>query len=173
MDFRRYYVPNSIVFITQVVQDRQQVFGDEVYLALLLSTLRRVKALHPFAMLGYVFLPDHFHLLMKPTGGSTFSQIMHSLKPNFTKAYKQATNTTGSLKFWQKRFWDHIIRDERDFERHLDYIHYNPVKHRVVARPEDWLHSSFLRWKDRGAYPEEWGWTEPPTVAGGDWSRME
>jgi putative transposase len=82
MNFRRYYVPNAIVFITQVVQDRAPIFGEEKHLELLRSTLRRVKELHPFSMLGYVFLPDHFHLMIKPTGSSTFSQIMHSLKPN-------------------------------------------------------------------------------------------
>jgi putative transposase len=87
MNFRRYCVPNAIVFITQVVQDCAPVFRDETHLELLRSTLRRVKALHPSSMLSYAFMPDHFHLLIKPTGDSNFSQIMHSLKPNFTKAY--------------------------------------------------------------------------------------
>jgi putative transposase len=124
-------------------------------------------------MVGYVFLPDHCHLLIRPTGSSTFSQIMHSLKPNFTKAYKEATGIVGSMKFWQKRFWDHIIRDEMDLERHLDYIHYNPVKHGLTTKPEDWRHSSFLAWKERGAYPDGWGWTEPVSVVEFDWSRVE
>ncbi len=131
---------------------------------LLLSVMRRVKELHPFAMLGYVLLPDHFHMLIRPNGESNFSQIMHSLKPNFTKAYKQHIGIVGSIQFWQKRFWDHIIRDENDLERHLDYIHYNPVKHGLVTRPEYWEHSSFLEWKKRGAYPDGWGWVEPETV---------
>ena len=173
MNFRRYYVPDAIVFITQVVQDRKPVFRDEIYLELLLSTLRRVKELRPFAMLGYVFLPDHFHLLIRPIGDSNFSQIMHSLKPNFTKAYKQTIGFTGSLRFWQKRFWDHVIRDETDLQRHLDYIHYNPVKHGLVIKPEDWAHSSFLAWKERGAYPDEWGWAVPRSLAGLDGSMGE
>jgi len=159
MDFRRYYIPNAIVFITQAVQDRQPVFASTQHLDLLRSTLRNVQALHPFAMLAYVFLPEHLHVMLKSTGRSNFSQIMHSLKPNFTKAYKQAVGLTGNVKFWQKRFWDHVIRDEDDLHRHLDYIHYNPVKHGWVARPEDWPHSSFLHWKNRGAYPEQWGWS--------------
>ena len=86
MNFRRYYTPNAIIFITQVVQNRIPIFANETHLNLLRSTLHRVKALHPFSMLGYVFLSDHLHLLIKPTGNSNFSQIMHSLKPNFTKA---------------------------------------------------------------------------------------
>jgi putative transposase len=89
---------------------------------------------------------------------------MHSLKPNFTKAYKQATGVTGPMKFWQKRFYDHIIRDETDLHHHFDYIHFNPVKHGLVTKPEDWPHSSFLAWKERGAYPEQWGWQIPDTV---------
>ena len=164
MNFRRYYVPNAIVFITQVVEERYPAFRNEIYLQLLRATLRQVKVLHPFSMLGYVFLPDHFHLLIRPTGESNFSQIMHSLKPNFTKAYKQATGVTGPMKFWQKRFYDHIIRDETDLHHHLDYIHFNPVKHGLVTKPEDWPHSSFLAWKERGAYPEQWGWQIPDTV---------
>jgi len=152
-DIRRYYVPNAIVFITQVVQDRKPIFENEQHLALLCSTLRRAKELYPFSMLGYVFLFDHFHLLIRPTAKANFSQIMHSLKPNFTKAYKQITGKTGSVKFWQRRFWDQVIRNEVNLQRHLDYIHYNPVRHSLVSRPEDWAHSSFLTWKERGLYP--------------------
>ena len=70
----------------------------------------------------------------------------------------------GPLRFWQKRYWDHVIHDEEDFRRHLDYIHYSLVKHSYVSHPEDWPHSSFVFWKDRGAYPEHWGWalSNPP-----------
>jgi putative transposase len=164
MNFRRYYIPNAIVFITQVVSNREPVFQHNEHVQLLRSTLHRVKQHHPFIMLGYVFLPDHFHLLIRPTRASNFSQIMHSLKPNFTKTYKQVIGVTGSMKFWQKRFYDHIIRDEVDLHHHLDYIHYNPVKHRLIARPEDWPHSSFLAWKDKGAYPDQWGWCLPQTI---------
>ncbi len=117
-------------------------------------------------MLGYVFLPDHLHLLMRPTGDSNFSQIMHSLKPNFTKAYKQSRGIKDSLSLWQRRFWDHVIRDPEDLERHLDYIHYNPVKHGLVTRPETWSQSSFLVWKERGAYPDQWGWSVPESLDG-------
>lgn len=68
------------------------------------------------------------------------------------------------MKFWQKRFWDHIIRDECDFERHLDYIHYNPVKHGLVTKPEDWPHTSFTSWQQKGVYPERWGWSLPQSL---------
>lgn len=102
MNFRRYYISGSAVFLTQVVEGREPVFGNEVLIELLLETLRNVKNLHPFTMLGYVFLPDHFHLLIQVAGGN-FSDIMHSLKPNFTKAYKQKLGLSNgdSMKFWQ------------------------------------------------------------------------
>jgi putative transposase len=125
MNFRRYHTPDSVAFITQVVRERARIFEDQQAVDLLRSILRQVKALHPFSMLGYVFLPDHLHLLLKPTGGTTFSQVMHSLKPNFTKAYKRMHGITGSVRLWQPRFWDHVIRNEIDLTRHLDYIHYN------------------------------------------------
>ena len=164
MNFRRYYVPNSIVFITQVVNHREPIFHNLASLELLKTVLRNVKTLHPFDMLAYVFLPDHFHCLIKPTGASNFSKIMLSLKPNFTKQYKESKGIKGSMKFWQKRFSDHIIRDATDFGRHLDYIHYNPVKHNLVTHPEDWPHSSFLYWKEKDIYQEQWGWALPDVL---------
>jgi len=173
MNIRRYYVPNAIVFITQVVAGRQPIFQHAPYLALLLTTLRKVKELHPFVMVGYVFLPEHFHLMLRPTGGSNFSDIMHSLKPNFTKEYKQLIGVSGRMNFWQKGFWDHVIRNESDFQRHLDYIHYNPVHHALADKPESWPHSSFPAWQQRRAYPERWGWATPNSLAAYDWNAVE
>lgn len=164
MDYRRYYVPNSIVFITQVVDGRAPVFADPAQVILLRSVLHIAQEKHPFQMLAYVFLPDHFHLLIKPARGVTHSQIMLSVKPNFTRAYKKTRAIEGPMRFWQQRYWDHIIRDERDLQRHLDYIHYNPVKHGCVPRPEDWADSSYRNWQQRGAYPEQWGWSLPDTL---------
>ncbi len=164
MNFRRYYIPNSIVFITTVVERREPIFAASTNVALLRDILRSVKTLHPFSMLAYVFLPEHFHILIRPTGASNYSRIMQSFKTNFTKEYKSRLNISGSMKFWQKRFRDHVIRDDEDLRRHIDYIHYNPVKHGLVTRQENWAHSSFLAWKHRGAYPEMWGWTLPDTL---------
>jgi putative transposase len=166
MNFRRYYIPGSIVFITNVVHNREPVFAREADLNLLRHTLHRTQQLHPFLMIAYAFLPDHMHLMIRPTGASNFSQIMHSTKSYFTHAYKQVHGLEGSLRFWQKRFRDHLIRDADDFEHHLHYIHYNPVKHGYVTRPEAWLHSSFAAWKQKGAYPDRWGWSLPDAIEG-------
>lgn len=111
MRYLRYYIPNSIVFIPQVVHDRAPIFNRAEHVAFLRSVFHVAKEKYPFQMLGYVFLPDHFHILIKPDSGITHSQIMHSMKPNFTKAYKSALNLSGTLHFWQRRYWDHLIRN--------------------------------------------------------------
>lgn len=169
----RYYVPDAIVFVTQVVHRRIPVFGQPHFVELLRQNLYETKRHHPFAMIGFCFLPEHFHLMIRPTGASDFSAIMHSLKPNFTKDYKGMIGISGSMKFWQKGFWDHVIRDEGDFQRHLDYIHYNPVKHGLVQRPEDWAYSSFVTWQTQGFYPEQWGWLPPASIQDYDWDVSE
>lgn len=168
MNFRRYYVPGAAVFITQVVQYREPVFRNPEYIVLLREILHNVKVLHPFLMLGYVFLPDHFHWIIQPAGEGNFSDIMRSFKMNFTKEYKKliGLSPSQSMKFWQKRFWDHVIRDDRDFENHLHYIHFNPVKHGYVKDPRDWKDSSYIEWETRGLYPPAFGWEEPTDV---DW----
>jgi putative transposase len=168
MNFRRYYIPGSAVFITQVVQDRKSVFRDPRNLSLLQNILRNVSELHPFIMLGYVFLLDHFHMIIQPTGASNFSDVMHSLKPNFTREYKKliGLSSSESLKFWQKRFWDHVIRDDKDLENHLHYMHFNPVKHGYAKEPREWKDSSYLEWEERGLYPPGFAWSEPNDM---DW----
>ena len=159
MNIRRYYVPNAIVFVTQVVAWRTPVFAEPCWVELLRATLHHVQEHHPFRMVGYVFLPDHFHLLIQPTPPETHTTIMHSLKLGYAMAYKRAKGIQGHLHFWQKGYYDHVIRDEADFEHHLHYIHFNPVKHGLAARPEEWPHSSYAAWKARGAYPEMWRWS--------------
>ena len=168
MNFRRYYIPGSAVFITQVIQQRDPVFRDPKNLNLLRQILCNVNELHPFVLLGYVFLFDHFHFIIQPTGKSNFSDIMRSLKMNFTREYKKVLElqNSESLKFWQKRFWDHVIRDDKDLETHVHYIHYNPVKHGYVSDPRAWKDSSYIEWEERGLYPRDFNWDEPKNI---DW----
>jgi putative transposase len=173
MNIKRYYIPGRAVFITQVVEGREPIFRNPEMVVLLRQILHNVKALHPFIMLGYVFLYDHFHLLIQTTGADNFSDIMHSLKPNFTKEYKKRMGFSAgqSMKFWQKRFWDHVIRNERDLENHLNYIHYNPVKHGYINDPRQWKDSSYIEWEKRGLYPAPLlQWEESKET---DWSNYE
>ena len=168
MNFHRYYYPEQIVFITQVVKDRHLIFQNQENVKLLRETLHIVQEKHNFKMLAYVFLPDHFHLLIQPKGNSNFSQIMHSLKFRFTRAYKQKMGLSEHLNFWQKRFWDHIIRDENDLENHIHYIHYNPIKHGYVHWPTEWKNSSYQEWVKIGAYEEVKEWEEPQALEWGE-----
>lgn len=170
MNFRRYYISGSAVFITQVVEGRAPIFQNEIYLELLLETLRNVKQIHPFNMIAYVFLYDHFHLLIQGIENTNFSQVMQSLKPNFTKEYKKllGISTSETMRFWQKRFWDHVIRDDKDFENHLHYIHFNPVKHGYVTDPRTWKYSSYVEWEKRGLYPPAFKYDEPKNVNWGE-----
>ncbi len=171
MNIRRYYIPGSVVFITQVVQYREPIFRNPDHIKLLRETLHNVKVLHPFSMLGYVFLHEHIHIMIQPEGEGNFSDIMHSLKPNFSKEYKKliGLSPSQSMKFWQKRFWDHVIRDDRDFENHLHYIHYNPVKHGYVKDPRDWTDSSYIEWEKRGLYSAPFSWEEPKGINWGEY----
>jgi len=139
-NIRRFYIPNAIVFITCVTKDRYPYLKSKKDVDLFLATLSKVKEIISFELLAYVVLPDHFHWLMKvnkPTGN--FSKVMHSVKRNFTHNYKQVHNIQRTINIWQRGFWDHVIRDERDLELHFDCIHWNPIKHGYVTQPEDWV----------------------------------
>jgi putative transposase len=165
-DFRRFYIPNAIYFITAVTRDRRLIFREEVGTDALFDAMRYVRSLHPFRMLAYAALWDHVHLLLQPKASTNLSQIMHSIKRGTTFRIKALTTPDEELHLWQDRFWDRIIRDQDDLNRHLDYIHYNPVKHGYVIRPEDWLRSSYAVWLARGYYERGWGHHEPPSTTG-------
>ena len=164
-NFRRYYIPDAIVFLTTVTRGRQPLFAPQDNVDLWWDNLRTTRTFCPFKLWAYAILPNHIHLLLQPTGGRDFSQIINSTKSNFTKDYKarQKIAHSVSLSLWQPRFWDHIIRDAEDLERHFEYIHYNPIKHSLVTRPEDYGHSSYRYWLEKGYYEVGWGWAEEPT----------
>jgi len=162
-NIRRYYIPNSIIFITTVTKDRIPLFKSTDNVELLQRTIDRVKEKHPFDMIAFSFLPDHFHLLLQlQEGNPNFSVIMMSIKGNFTANYKNQYGMTAPTSLWQRRFWDHIIRNEQDLKNHLDYVHWNPVKHGFVKRPEEWQFSSFMEWVGRGIYDLGWGENDTP-----------
>jgi putative transposase len=140
--------------------------------------MRRVRAKSPFRTLAIVVLPDHLHCVWSlPRDDSDFSGRWRWIKGAFTEHWLSAGGTEaatsvsrirrGEHGVWQRRFWEHQIQDEVDLERHVDYIHYNPVKHGYVARPSDWPWSSFSRHVRLGQYAADWGSTEPmmPAVA--------
>ena len=112
-------------------------------------TLDLVKSHHPFDLIAYIILPDHFHLLIRPLDEiGNYSRIIHSLKRNFSLNYKKAMKIDRGFSVWQARYWDHIIRSEDDFNEHVNYIHWNAVKHELAELPEDWEQSSFSNWQE-------------------------
>jgi putative transposase len=162
-DYRRFYIPNAIVFITCVTRNRYPYLKSQSDIELFFTTLKNVNAIKPFELMASVILPDHFHWLMKTDQLSgNFSIVMHSTKSNFTRNYKREHNVQRSISIWQRGFWDHVIRNERDLKIHLDYIHWNPVKHGFVTKPEDWIYSTYRNWLDRGYYEVGWGWNKEP-----------
>ena len=169
-NFRRYYIPNAIMFITGVTLGRFPYLAPDDNVELLFETMRRVQEIHPYHLLAHVILPDHFHWLMRVDDKSgNFSIALHSIKRNYTLNYKKACGITTSFNLWQERFHDHIIRDERDFDNHFDYIHWNPVKHGYVTKPEDWRYSTYRHWLERGYYEPGWGHVgEPKDIDGMD-----
>ena len=162
---RRLYISNAIYFITGVTQNRAPVLAVSDNMDLFRSTMRRAKEHHPFEMRAYVFGKEHFHLLIYVPATTNVSKLLQSIQRNYTRNYKQVHAITRSLNLWQRGFWDHVIRDGDDLANHFDYIHYNPVKHGWVTKPEDYAHSSFLEYVKRGWYEIGWGHTEPKNIS--------
>ncbi|WP_197673284.1 REP-associated tyrosine transposase [Leptolyngbya sp. O-77] len=134
-------------------------------LQLLRSAFHQVQQRHPFTIDAIVVLPDHLHCLWTlPKSDANYSSRWRLLKSEFSRhcpsRYKrqrsQSRQHKGEQAIWQRRFWEHQIRDEADLIRHVDYIHYNPVRHGFVEAPKDWVYSSFHRFVQREIYEEHW-----------------
>ncbi|HEX7026453.1 MAG TPA: transposase [Gammaproteobacteria bacterium] len=132
------------------------------------QVIKEVRQIHPFAIDAWVLLPDHMHCVWTlPQGDNDYSKRMGMIKARFTSLMKlmwrepECVTTESRVRhregvIWQRRFWEHEIRDERDFERHVDYVHYNPVKHGLVKQVCEWPYSTFHRYVEKGVYPEDW-----------------
>jgi putative transposase len=162
-NYRRYYIPNSIYFITTVTNKRLPIFKDSKNIQILFNTLKTVRHIKQFDLVAYCLLYDHLHLLIGINEECKYdiTNVIHSLKRNFTINYKKIYKITHEVNLWQKRFWDHIIRNENDFKKHMDYIHYNPVKHGITLKPEEYKYTSFNKWVENGFYEKGWGHSEP------------
>ncbi len=170
-NIRRYYIPEAIYFITNVTKDRRKLFRDPENINLFFEKVDRVNEYYPFKMHAYVLLLDHFHFLIQPLG-SNISKLMQSLQRNFTNDYKKLHGIK-KVNLWQIRFWDHIIRTDLEFERLFNYIHYNPIKHKLATKPEDWPHCSFELWRNRGYYETGWGHATIKEMEDLDWEYGE
>ncbi len=168
-DYRRNRVPGGTYFFTVNLLDRKSDLL-VTHIDALRDAARGVRARASFHIDAWVVLPDHIHCIWTlPAGDSDYSGRWQALKKAFTKSIPAGERRSavrmrrGERGIWQRRFWEHTIRDDRDYANHMDYIHFNPVKHALAAHPADWPFSSFRRCVARGVYPADWchGGREP------------
>ncbi|MET4272287.1 MULTISPECIES: transposase [unclassified Bradyrhizobium] len=162
-DYRRAFVPGGCWFFTVNLLDRRKALLTD-RIELLRDAVAATRQSHPFSINAFVVLPDHIHAIWKlPPDDANFSVRWRLIKTRFAKALpmnerlsavRAARNERG---IWQRRFWEHLIRDETDYARHVEYCYYNPVKHGHVSNVGDWPYSSFHRDVRDGLFPEDWG----------------
>lgn len=170
--FRRATVPGATYFFTVNTYRRQKILTEaSVYLALKQS-IRAAMIERPFTIDAFVLLPDHLHCIWTlPPGDADYASRWNVIKRGTSRKVRDlikapltaSRHRRGELGLWQRRFWEHQIRDERDFEKHANYIHWNPVKHGYVRKACDWPYSSFYRFVEQGIYPVDWA-SDPTTI---------
>ncbi len=167
-EYRRVKLKGGTYFFTLVTYKRQSIFLFHEAIVLLKKSIDHVKDYYPFSLEAYCILPDHIHLIFSlPEDDNNYSVRISQIKRRFSKQYNKkigvldlgnkSRQNRRELPIWQRRFWDHLIRDENDLEHHIDYIHYNPVKHGLVNRVHDWKYSSFHDFVEQGYYDLSWG----------------
>ncbi|WP_293369185.1 transposase [Nevskia sp.] len=167
--YRRAFVSGGSYFFTVVTADRRPWFSRSEHVDALRCAFRRIKKDRPFEVDAIVVLPDHVHAIWRlPEGDSDFSSRWREIKKLASRQIAPESNARHERRVWQRRFWEHAIRNEDDWRRHIDYIHFNPVRHGLVTRAGDWPWSSFRRAVERGWYEADWGTVEPVGIAGMD-----
>ena len=168
MQYRRTFVPGGTYFFTVVTARRRKLFCDEETIQLVRQAFHHVNANRPFMVNAMVVLPDHLHCIWTlPVTDDDYPTRWRLIKTWVTKHYPPLCPPDSKhprlreTAVWQARYWEHLIRNEEDYRQHVEYIHYNPVKHGQVLRPWDWPHSSFRQYVQERLYPKEWGATEP------------
>lgn len=156
--YRRVFIPGGVYFFTVVTHDRAPLFATPERVERLRAAFRKVMAVRPFRIDAMVVLPDHLHCIWRlPEADADYSSRWREIKKSASREIDARTNHRNERPVWQRRFWEHAIRDEADWRNHIDYIHYNPVRHGLAARPRDWPWSSFGRAVAMGWYEEDWG----------------
>lgn len=162
-------IAGGTYFFTVTLRNRKSALLVE-HIDLLREAVRTTKLARPFAIDAWVVLPEHMHAVWTlPAGDSDYSSRWRSIKGYFSREVAKvrgqpSPNKKGEYSFWQRRFWEHTIRDADDFSRHVDYVHYNPVKHGHVQRVYDWPYSSFHRLVAKNVYPLNWGNSENDSI---------
>lgn len=166
-EYRRAFAPGGMFFFTLVTHQRRKILCEASARSCLKQSFLEVQRERPFEIVAIVLLPEHLHCLWQlPTNDADFSTRWGLIKARFTKQWlarggidvpageNRALRADRGV--WQRRFWEHTIRDDHDYQRHLDYIHFNPVKHGLARCPHEWTFSSFHRWVNRRVYSRDW-----------------
>jgi putative transposase len=161
-NYRRVRMAGGSYFFTVTLAERHRSLLTD-HIDVLREAFRLVLKAHPFLIDAVVVLPDHLHAVWTlPAGDHDFSMRWRQIKSAFSRAMDKGEPVSGSRSrkkergIWQRRFWEHALRDDDDFARHVDYIHYNPVKHGYVEAVTEWPYSSFHQYVRRGIYPKGW-----------------
>jgi putative transposase len=157
----------STFFFTVISHRRRPILCDAPIRIALRNAIQTVRMQRPFVIDAWVLLPDHLHCVWTlPSNdvdySTRWSLIKHQVSYVCRASYEDAAPTMsrqkhGDAAIWQRRFWEHTIRNDIDMERHVDYIHFNPVKHGHAAHAAEWPYSTFRRYVREGTYPEDWG----------------
>ena len=166
MRYRRAFVPGASYFFTLVTEKRRPIFVSNEAVDVLRNAFRMVRSTCPFELDAIVVRPDHLHCVWTlPPDDADFATRWRLIKTWFTKhcdpILRRSPNDAGGAScgqtIWQHRYWEHLLRDQTDSIRHVDYIHFNPVKHGLTLSASEWADSSFHRYVDAGMYPKDWG----------------
>jgi putative transposase len=171
-DYRRNYVAGGTFFFTLVVHERHPLFSSALARRLLRESIQRVHRNYPFELFAICLLPDHLHTVwILPPDDRNYPTRLRRIKEEFTAGWVEQGDWEGNVSpsrskkgergIWQRRYWEHTVRDEDDLERCVDYVHWNPRKHGLVRRVQDWPWSTFHRFVRLGQYGIHWGGTDP------------
>jgi REP-associated tyrosine transposase len=161
-DYRRLRIPGATYFFTVNLLDRRSDLL-VAHVAKLREVVRAVRSKWPFHIDAWVVLPEHMHCLWTmPKDDSDFPRRWQEIKITFAKSLPKVEPRSARMigrrerGIWQRRYWEHAIRDDRDYAVHMDYVHFNPVKHGLTETPGDWPFSTFRRCVATGLYPADW-----------------
>ena len=168
-DYRRSNIAGGTYFFTVVTHERRPILTMEAVRAALREAIQQARTTLPFQIDSWVLLPDHLHCIWTlPEGDANLSARWAIIKRYVSgrcaaiidPSRRDSVQKRNERAFWQRRFWEHQIRDDDDMARHVDYTHWNPVKHGLVKAVKDWPYSSFHKYVARGVYPDNWGGSE-------------
>jgi putative transposase len=179
-NYRRIHATGGTFFFTAVTYERLPIFSNDPSVEILQKVIDKTRSRYPFDQIAFCILPDHLHCIWRlPMGDEDYSTRWQMIKACFSMEYKHVSGLEGHRTdsriskrergIWQRRFWEHTIRDDEDLARHINYIHFNPVKHGLVTRIADCRWSSYHEYLRNGYYDEEWGDRIPEDIVELGW----